>query len=102
MKSILIALFVTVTSLSIGYSQDVEKMDGTFVGLEDGMYVFTDNDGYKTEFNHISSTVSQKYDLTDAKYIGKQFIISFTVDTELDEDDEDIQVSTITDLLMPE
>ncbi|TLP75469.1 hypothetical protein [Maribacter sp. ACAM166] len=102
MKSILVVLFVTFTSFGSVYSQDVEKMDGTYVGYEDGVYVFTDNDGYKAEFTNITNDVSQEYNLTDTKYIGKQFIISFTVDTEMDEDDEDIQVSTIVGLVMPE
>jgi len=102
MKSLLVVLFVALTSFGSVYSQDVEKMDGTFEGYEDGMYIFTDNDGYKAEFTHVTNDVSQKYNLTDQTLVGKQFIITFTVDTEMDEDDEEIQVSTITGLIMPE
>ncbi|TVZ16991.1 hypothetical protein [Maribacter sp. MAR_2009_72] len=102
MKSLLTVLFLTLTSLTSAYSQDAEKMDATFVGYEDDMYVFTDNEGYRVEFNNISKEASQKYDLTDPMYVGKQFILTFTVDTEMDEDDEEIQVSTIVTLMMPQ
>ena len=102
MKSILVVLFVAFTSLSSVYCQDAEKMNGAFVSYEDGVYVFTDKDGYNAEFTNVSDEVSQKYDLTNKTYIGKQFIITFIVDTEMDEFDEEIQVSTIVDLFMPE
>lgn len=102
MKSIIIVLFATFSSFTSVYSQDVEKMNGTFLGYEDGMYTFTGSDGYKAEFTNTTNEVSQKYDLTDKQYIGKQFMISFTVDTEIDEDDEEIQVSTIVMLIMPQ
>tara|TARA_R110000868_G_scaffold112281_2_gene302480 strand:- start:48 stop:356 length:309 start_codon:yes stop_codon:yes gene_type:complete len=102
MKSILIVLFVALTSFSSVYCQDAEKMNGTFVSYEDGVYVFTDKDGYNVEFTNVAEEVSNKYNLTDKTYIGKQFIITFIVETEMDELDEEIQVSTIIALLMPE
>ncbi len=102
MKSILVVLFVTLTSLSSVYCQDAEKMNGTFASYEDGVYVFTDKDGYNAEFTNMTDEVSQKYNLTDNTYIGKQFIITFIVETEMDEFDEEIQVSTIIGLTMPE
>lgn len=102
MKSIVAVLFLTLTSLTSVYSQDAEKMDATYVGYEDGVYVFTDNDGYRAEFSTISDEASKRYDLTDPMYVGKQFILTFTVDTELDEDDEEVQVSTIVTLMMPQ
>lgn len=102
MKSILVVLFVALTSLSSVYCQDEEKMNGTFVGFEDDVYVFTDKDGYNAEFANIIDEVSQKYNLTDKTYIGKQFIITFIVETEMDEYDEEIQVSTIIGLTMPQ
>ncbi|WP_339839300.1 hypothetical protein [uncultured Maribacter sp.] len=102
MKSILIVLFVAISSLTTTYGQDTDKMSGTYEGYIDGMYVFTDKDGYKAEFTNVTNDVSAKYDLTSQKFVSMQFIITFTVDTELDEEDEDIQVSTIIDLVMPE
>tara|TARA_R110001592_G_scaffold202728_2_gene452304 strand:+ start:2189 stop:2497 length:309 start_codon:yes stop_codon:yes gene_type:complete len=102
MKSIVIVLFVALTSFSSVYCQDAEKMNGTFAGYEDGVYVFTDKDGYNAEFASITDEVSKKYNLTDKTYIGKQFIITFIVETEMDEFDEEVQVSSIVGLTMPE
>lgn len=102
MKSILIVLFVAITSFTTTYGQDTENMNGTYEGYIDGMYVFTDSDGYKAEFTNVTNEISTKFDLTSDTYVGKQFMVTFTVETELDEDDEDIQVSTIIDLVMPE
>jgi len=101
MKSVLIVFFVTLSSLS-AFGQDTDKMDGTYEGYIDGAYVFTDSDGYKAEFTSVTNDVSTKYDLTSQKYVGMQFMITFTVDTEIDEEDEEIQVSTIVELVMPE
>jgi hypothetical protein len=101
MKSILIVLFAAITSISNVNLQEAEKIYGTFVGYEDGVYVFKDSDGNTTEFNYLSDEARSKYDLIDDSFVNKQFIIRFTVDTELDEQEEEIQVSTIVDLLMP-
>ena len=101
MKSILIVLFVAITSITNVNLQETEKMNGTFVGYEDGIYIFTDDNGNKTEFNYLSEQARSKYDLIDESFINKQFIINFTVNTEMDEQEEEMQVSTIVDLLMP-
>jgi hypothetical protein len=101
MKSILIVLFVAVSSLTT-FGQDTSTMNGTYEGYINGAYVFTDGEGDSVEFNNAVSAVTSKYDLNSQKFIGKQFSITFTIDSELDEDDEEIQVSTIVNLLMPE
>jgi hypothetical protein len=102
MKSILVVLFVALSSFGNLNVQETDKMNATFAGYEDGMYVFTDSDGYQSEFNYVSQDVSQQFDLTDKQYVGKQFTITYTVDTEIDEEDEEIQVSTIVGLMMPQ
>ncbi|MEP2058379.1 MAG: hypothetical protein ABJJ05_11270 [Maribacter litoralis] len=101
MKSLLIVLFVSISSLTT-FAQDESTMNATYEGFVNDAYVFTDGEGERIEFNNVSNQVSAKYDLKGTKFVGKQFSITFTVDFELDEDDEEIQVSTITGLLMPE
>ncbi|WP_282049349.1 hypothetical protein [Maribacter aquivivus] len=100
MKSLLIVLFVAVSSLT-SYGQDTSTMNATYVGYVDGAYVFSDSEGYNAEFTNITDNVANEFDLNSQKFVGKQFTITFIVDTELDEDDEEIQVSTIVELLMP-
>ncbi|MGB2758902.1 MULTISPECIES: hypothetical protein [Maribacter] len=101
MKSLLIVLFVAVSSFTT-FGQDTGTMNATYEGYSNGVYSFTDDEGEIVEFNNVTNEVSSKYDLTSQKFVGRQFSITFTVDSELDEDDEEIQVSTIVDLLMPE
>jgi len=101
MKSLLIVLFVVIFSLTT-FGQEVSTMNGRYEGYIDGTYVFTADDDYSTEFMNVTSDVTSKYDLKSQKFIGRQFSIYFTVDSELDKDDEEIQISTITRLLMPE
>ncbi|TDT47154.1 hypothetical protein CLV90_1226 [Maribacter spongiicola] len=100
MKSILIVLFVAVSSLTT-FGQDTSTMNGTYEGYINGAYVFSDNEGNTAEFNDITDDVANEFDLNSQKFVGKQFTITFIVDSELDEDDEEIQVSTIVELLMP-
>ena len=101
MKSILIVLFVAVSSLTT-FGQDTSTMNGTYEGYINGAYVFSDGEGSTAEFTNITDDVENAYDLNSQKFVGKQFMITFVVDSELDEDDEEIQVSTIVKLLMPE
>ncbi|TDS16694.1 hypothetical protein DFQ03_1176 [Maribacter caenipelagi] len=100
MKSLLIVLFVAVSSLTT-FGQETSTMNGTYEGYIDGVYVFSDGEGYTTEFSNITDDVANEFDLNSEKFVGKQFMITFTVDSEMDEDDEEIQVSTIVKLLMP-
>ena len=100
MKSLLIVLFVAVSSLTT-FGQETSTMNGTYEGYIDGVYVFSDGEGYTTEFSNITDDVANEFDLNSEKLVGKQFMITFTVDSEMDEDDEEIQVSTIVKLLMP-
>lgn len=100
MKSLLIVLFVAVSSLTT-FGQETSTMIGTYEGYIDGVYVFSDGEGYTTEFSNITDDVANEFDLNSKKFVGNQFMITFTVDSEMDEDDEEIQVSTIVKLLMP-
>lgn len=100
MKSLLIVLFVAVSSLTT-FGQETSTMNGTYEGYIDGVYVFSDGEGYTTEFSNITDDVANEFDLNSEKFVGNQFMITFTVDSEMDEDDEEIQVSTIVKLLMP-
>ncbi|WP_405410282.1 hypothetical protein [Maribacter sp. Asnod1-A12] len=101
MKSLLIVLFVTISSWT-AYGQETGTMNGTYEGYSNGVYIFSDDDGESVEFNNVSYEASKRYDLTSQKFVGRQFAITFTVDSELDEDDEEIQTTTITGILMPE
>ena len=63
---------------------------------------FTDGEGVKSEFDHVTEEVMKQFDLNGQNYIGKQFILASTVNTELEENEEEIQVNTIVGLIMPQ
>lgn len=101
MKSILIIIFAAITSITTINLQETQKMNGTFLGYEDGVYLFKDGNGQTIKFNYLSDTARSKYDLIDDSFVNQQFVITFSENTELDEKEEDLQVATILDLLMP-
>lgn len=101
MKLFLTLFFTGFMALGTITSQETERMNATFTGYEKGMYVFTDSEGFKSKFNHVSQAINQRIDLTNEQYVGKQFIITFTIANENGENDEGIQISTITGLILP-
>ncbi|MBD1259390.1 hypothetical protein HZY62_02225 [Maribacter polysiphoniae] len=98
MKTLFITLFLIVSNLGGATLQETEKMTATFDGIEDGIYYFTDADGFSNEFQHISEDALNSFDLSDAKYKGQTFIITYISETETDDLDEEISVNTITGL----
>ena len=96
MKAILISVFLLITTMNGLTVQETESMAGTFNGYEDSIFSFTDTDGYSMEFNHISDEAKVTIDLTDNKYIGKLFQVTFTSESEIDDQDEEMTVNTIT------
>ncbi|MGB3149915.1 MAG: hypothetical protein WBB27_04565 [Maribacter sp.] len=63
-------------------------MAGTFNGYEDGIFSFTDTDGYSIDFHHISEEAKATFDLTQDKFKGKLFQITFIGETEIDDQEE--------------
>lgn len=98
MKTVLLAMLLTASSISNLMVQETEKTVATYVGYEDDFYNFTDKDGYSIEFHHISDEALKSYELSDKKYIGKKFQITFITETETDELNEDINTNTIVAL----
>lgn len=102
MKTLFISLMLVVSSLTTAPSQETEKMTATFDGYEDGTYYFTDSDGYSTEFNQLSNEARKLYDLSTEEFVGSTFEITYTSETEVDDLDEEIIVTTIIDLKLVE
>lgn len=100
MKTLCITLLLLVSGLNTSVIQESEKVNATFEGLENGIYFFTDTDGFSIEFEHISQEALDSFDLSDDTYMGKMFTVTYTSDTELDEMDEEIVVNTIMALHM--
>ena len=102
MKTLLILLFAITSLATTEKSQETEKVNATYTEYEDGIYFFTDSDGYSIEFNNVSDEVLKKYDLYNDEYIGKLFIVTYQSDTEMDEEGDDVASNTIIDLKLVE
>ena len=103
MKTLFILLLVWITTMSsIERDQQTATIKATFDGYTEGVYSFTENDELLYEFQKIEDAASMKYDLTDDQYIGKNFNVTYTIETEVDNDDEEYQVYSIVDLKLDE
>ena len=98
MKTLVMSLLLLIASLTTVPSQETETMTATFDGYEEGSYYFTDSDGYSTEFNQLSNEARKLYDLSTEEFVGSTFVITYTSESEVDDLDEEIAVTTIIDL----
>ncbi|TXN37839.1 hypothetical protein FVB32_05995 [Flagellimonas hymeniacidonis] len=100
MKTLFVFL-ITITSMGL-LNQETETMKATFDGYVDGIYFFTDKDDFSNEFVHVEKGVLEQFDLTTDEFKGKLFVISYTTDTEEDDEGDEITTNTITDLKLVE
>lgn len=98
MKTLFISLLLVVSSLSASLNQDTETMTATFDGYEEGSFYFTDSDGYSTAFSQLSDEARKLYDLTTEEYVGSTFMVTYTSETEIDDLDEEVTMTTIVAL----
>ena len=96
-------LFACITiSGSVEKKQGTATVKATFDGYTEGIYSFSEDDELLYEFQKIEDDASTKYDLTDDQYIGKIFNVTYTIETEVDDDDEEYLVYIIVDLKLVE
>ena len=95
MKTIFIALFTVVT---LAFNLQTETVTATFTGYSDGTFYFEDADELTHSFEAMSEAAATQYDLTTDAYQGKTFKVTFTTASEINEDDEEYDVLSITAL----
>ena len=95
MKTFCITLF---SLLLTGLNPTTETINATFTGFVDGYYYFEDEDELVYSFESIKEPAALKYDLMDDSHKGKVFKITYTVSTELNDDDEEYDVLSIDDI----
>lgn len=110
MKTKLIVLaLVLVAFLSTAFVTPLTKntVSGTYEGTEEFNYVFTvtvKGEKQTMEFQYASDEVLENYDLDTDDYIGEDFTITYETSTEIVEDEdgneEEVEVLTITDLVL--
>ncbi len=88
---------------SLFYQSEAETFEGVFDGKEDYGYNFIgvdeEGDEYTMTFQNIKPALLKSYDLQSDEFIGKSFVVDYTIEieTEIDEDgyEEDIESYTI-------
>lgn len=95
MKTLLIAFSLVCSALTL---QDVEKTTATYDGFDDGTFFFIDGEGYTLEFEQIDEKLLKKYDLRSEEFNGRNFEVSYTTETDMDDEDEELSVSKIVGL----
>lgn len=97
MKTLWITLFVlgTFTFSSI---QDKTTVKAIFDGIENEAYYFSDDADTTYVFDAINDETTKEFDLTNEKYNGQIFKITYTTETVMDEMENELKVLTIEDL----
>ena len=97
MKTLLIAFFV-LGSISFTSIQDKTTITATFDGIENEAYYFSDDADTMHVFDAISEEATKKFDLTNEKYNGQSFKITYVTESIMDEMENTMEVLTIEDL----
>ena len=98
MKTISIVFAALAVFIMAFVSQEEFVVEANYIGSEEGVYTFVDDNELEYEFSDIDAKASRKYDLDSEKYVGRRFEITYWVDTEVDENDEEYEVYMIVDL----
>ena len=102
MKTLFVDLIAIISQVNLEKHQDTMTVKATFDGYEDGTYYFTDEEGGTYEFQKIVAEASKKFNLTDEKFNEKVFNVTYKMETELDENEEEYAIYTIVDLKLIE
>lgn len=94
MKTIFMALMVTATTMMY----QTEVLEATFLGYEDETYYFEDATEKQHTFSDIEPDALKSFDLRKKEFEGKKFKITYSIETEIDEYDEESDILKIASL----
>ncbi|RDY61124.1 hypothetical protein [Flagellimonas nanhaiensis] len=98
MKTVFIIFMVLGITVSEPIQQEEFIVEATYIGIEEGAYTFVDDDGLEYEFSDIDIKASKKYDLDSNKFLGRKFQVTYWMETEIGENDEEYDVYIIVSL----
>ena len=98
MKTLIIALFTFISFVGLEINQEKITVQATFDEYEDETYYFSDEKEGAFEFQKVDEVASKKFDLKDEKFKGKKFKVTYTTETDLDENDDEFTLFIILDL----
>ena len=100
MKTVFIIFMALGISVSVPVKQEEFTIEATYIGMEEGIYTFIDDDELEYEFSDIDIKAYKKYNLDSDKFVGKKFEVTYWVDRETDENNEEYDVFMIVSLIL--
>ncbi|MEZ4808965.1 MAG: hypothetical protein R2819_01280 [Allomuricauda sp.] len=94
-------MFLSLMTFSKGLVDQESVVYATYDGYDSGVYSFIDDNGEMYDFSAIEETASQKYDLDSDEFIGKMFKVTYKIETDVDENEEEYDIYVIVDLELP-
>ncbi|WP_350286838.1 hypothetical protein [uncultured Croceitalea sp.] len=98
MKTVFIIFMALGVSVSLPIQQEEFVIEATYIGMEEGVYTFIDDDELEYEFSDMDIKASKKYDLDSDKFVGKKFEVTYWMNKETDENDDEYDVYIIVGL----
>lgn len=98
MKALFI-LLITITSLSNTCVQDNITDELIFIEQVDQYLYFSNSEGESIDFLSKESEL-EKYDFSNEDFVGKKFKVTYETETEIDELEEEVDVRTITNIIL--
>lgn len=90
-------LLVLITAASMVTSKP-EVLEATFITYEDDTFYFEDTTEKQHTFSAITPEALDSFDLKKKEFEGEKFKITYYIDVDVDEDDEEYDVPTISGL----
>ena len=97
MKTIVLICMITLFNVTNNITS-TEVIDANFQGYDGEYYNFKDSSGIPWEFDRISPEALEMYDLSDEKYLNKRFKITYQILSELDDNDDEVEIYQIKQL----
>lgn len=98
MKTIIIIFMALGSLMGLQTEQEEFVIKASYIGMEEGIYTFVDDDDMEYEFSDIDAKAASKFNLETDKFVGKKFEVTYWMDTEIDENDEEYDVYIIVNL----
>ena len=100
MKTFVLICMMTLFGVTNNSTVVSEEIAAKYQGFDGEFYTFTDSSNIPWEFDRIAPNVLETYDLSDDQYLNKRFKITYQILSELDENDDEVEVYQIQTLTL--
>lgn len=89
MKPFWIILFCTSLIFPLSKQDELQAVEATYEGQSGDVFYFVDIEGSSYAFEGMDAGAQNKYDLCNARYVGKKFMVVYRIEYATSEDKED-------------